>query len=159
MNTTNAIGLQQSESNTVATALNVLLANYQLHYQNLRALHWNIRGNNFFELHVKFEEFYNTAQLKIDELAERILTLGHVPLHTFTDYLAHAQIQEAKNIHDDIGSVKIVKSDYQTLLTLERAVLQAAAEAADEGTQDLITPFIAEQEKTIWMLNAWLNGR
>lgn len=159
MTTKNAIGLEKSELTDVATALNVLLANYQLHYQNLRGLHWNIRGANFFQLHVKFEEFYNDAQLKIDELAERILTLGHTPLHTFTDYLHHAKISEAKDVHEDVAAVKIVKAGYQTLLELERQLLALASEAGDEGTQDLITPFISEQEKTIWMLTAWLNGR
>lgn len=159
MTTKNTIGLDASGVSELIPALNNLLANYQLHYQNLRGLHWNIRGNNFFELHVKFEEFYNSAQLKIDQIAERILTLGYTPLHTFTDYLADANIEEAKNMHDGVGAVKIVVAGYQVLLQLEREILFVTAENGDDGTQDLITSYVAEQEKTIWMLNAWLNGR
>jgi starvation-inducible DNA-binding protein len=159
MTTKNAIGLQKSDVTDTVTLLNQLLANYQLHYQNLRALHWNIRGQNFFELHAKFEEFYNDSQIKIDEIAERILTLGGTPLHTFSDYRDAAIIPEAKNIHDDMTAVKTVKTGLQTLLQLERKLIQVAGEADDEGTVDLLTPFVSEQEKTIWMLNAWLNGK
>jgi starvation-inducible DNA-binding protein len=57
-----------------------------LYYQNLRGIHWNIKGRAFFDLHVKFEELYNDANMKVDEIAERILTLGETPLHTFDDY-------------------------------------------------------------------------
>jgi starvation-inducible DNA-binding protein len=157
MNT--SIGLKKGDVSDTIQLLNKLLANYQLHYQNLRALHWNIRGKNFFELHVKFEEFYSDAQIKIDEIAERILTLGGTPLHTFTDYSEAAEILEAKNIHDDVLSVQTVKIGLQTLLRLEREVIAIASEHEDEGTVDLLTPFISEQEKTIWMLNAWLNEK
>ncbi len=79
----NAIGLNEEYAQKLADKLNVLLANYQLFYINVRGFHWNITGSNFFELHIKFEELYNDALLKIDEVAERILTLGHTPLHTF----------------------------------------------------------------------------
>jgi starvation-inducible DNA-binding protein len=71
----------------IASELNVLLANYQIYYQNLRGFHWNIQGRDFFELHVKFEELYNDGAIKIDEVAERILTIEATPLHSFTDYL------------------------------------------------------------------------
>ncbi|MCH8554486.1 MAG: DNA starvation/stationary phase protection protein [Schleiferiaceae bacterium] len=159
MSQTNPIGFEKKEVTHVIEKLNTLLANYQLYYQNLRALHWNIKGDNFFELHAKFEEFYNDSQLKIDEIAERILTLGATPLHTFSDYLAAAKINEGKDISNDILAVKLVKESLQTLLALERDVIAEAGKVDDEGTIDLMTPFVSEQEKTIWMLNAWLNGR
>ena len=73
---TTQIGLDSKQSEVLAAELNVLLANYQLYYQNTRGLHWNIKGKHFFELHVKFEEIYTDAQLKIDLIAERVLTLG-----------------------------------------------------------------------------------
>ena len=85
MNTT-IIGLDKEMTKNLTSGLNRLLANFQLYYQNLRGLHWNIKGKSFFELHVKFEEFYTDSQEKIDFIAERILTLGGTPLHTFTDY-------------------------------------------------------------------------
>ena len=63
---------------------------------NTRGFHWNITGEKFFELHAKFEELYNDLLTKVDEVAERILTLGYTPLHTFTDYISIAAIQIQK---------------------------------------------------------------
>ena len=74
---TNAIGLDPNKAKQLSEKLNVLLADYSLFYQNTRGFHWNIKGEKFFELHVKFEKLYNDLLLKIDEVAERILTLGH----------------------------------------------------------------------------------
>jgi len=70
----NIIGLDAIKAKKLADLLNVLLANYQLFYINSRGFHWNIKGEKFFELHLKFEELYTDTQLKIDEIAERILT-------------------------------------------------------------------------------------
>jgi starvation-inducible DNA-binding protein len=134
--------------------LNKILATYQLFYQNLRGVHWNIKGKNFFALHVKFEELYTDAQLKIDEIAERILTLGNQPLHSFSDYLKTSEIKESKNISEDKEAVKMIVSNLGSLLKLEKQALQYAEN--DESTQDLLTQFIAYQEKTLWMFKAWL---
>jgi starvation-inducible DNA-binding protein len=117
---TNRIGLNEKKSNKLAEELNVLLANYQLYYQNLRGFHWNIKGPAFFELHLKFEELYNDAVLKIDEIAERILTLGATPLHTFTDYLKRSSVKEAANVSDGEGTVTTTLSNLKTLLEIER---------------------------------------
>jgi starvation-inducible DNA-binding protein len=78
----NLIGIDKEKATELSQKLNQLLADYQLFYQNLRGLHWNIKGKEFFELHLKFEEYYNDAVVKVDEIAERILTLGGEPLHT-----------------------------------------------------------------------------
>lgn len=85
----NAIGLPKKETEILVVDLNKLISNFQIYYQNLRGLHWNIRGRRFFDLHLKFEELYNDSQLKIDLIAERILTLGGTPLHTFEDYISN----------------------------------------------------------------------
>lgn len=74
---TSQIGLDQAKSKKLAGKLDLLLANFQLMYINTRGFHWNIKGEKFFELHLKFEELYTDLQIKIDEVAERILTLGH----------------------------------------------------------------------------------
>ena len=73
------IGLDTVQSQALAAELNKLLASYQILYMNVRGFHWNIRGNQFFELHLKFEEIYNDLLLKVDALAERILTLMGYP--------------------------------------------------------------------------------
>jgi starvation-inducible DNA-binding protein len=153
---TTIIGLDENQTQSLTINLNNLLANFQIYYQNLRGLHWNIKGKSFFELHVKFEEFYTDSQEKIDMIAERILTLGGAPLHTFEDYSALAKVPVGKNISNDVEGVTLVVNSLSELLKIERSILEAAAEANDEGTNSMMSDFIAEQEKTIWMLNAWL---
>ena len=145
-----------NNSRPVVELLNELLANYQVYYQRLRHCHWHIRGEHFFTLHIKFEEMYTDAQLKIDEIAERILTLGQRPLSTFSAYLKASQLQESPQLLDDRAMVEAVLADSQVLLDLERAANRAAAEAEDEGTSDMLTSFIREKEKNNWMLASYL---
>lgn len=123
---TNTLGLPINETKELVNDLNVLLANFQVYYQNLRGLHWNIRGKRFFDLHVKFEELYNDSQLKIDEIAERVLTLGGVPLHTFADYINANKLEIGKNISNDEKAVQLVISSLANLLQLERKILDAS---------------------------------
>lgn len=151
------IGLEKNQTESLVVSLNELLANFQVYYQNLRGLHWNIKGKSFFELHVKFEEFYTDSQEKIDLIAERILTLGGVPLHTFNDYSEMAKVPVGKNISNDVNAVSLVVNSLAELLKIERSILNESDEANDEGTNSMMSDFIAEQEKTIWMLNAWLS--
>ena len=151
------LGLDRFKTESLVINLNDLLANFQVYYQNLRGLHWNIKGKSFFELHVKFEEFYTDSQEKIDMIAERILTLGGVPIHTFEEYSALSKVVVGKNISKDVDSVKLVVNSLAELLKIERIILNESDDANDEGTNSMMSDFIAEQEKTIWMLNAWLN--
>lgn len=154
--TTNQIGLNTKQSNDLAQELNVLLANYQMFYQNLRGFHWNIQGPSFFELHIKFEELYNDAVMKVDEIAERVLTLGETPYHTFTAYLEHSTIKEAANVEDGEGTVSTTLANLKTLLEMERKILDLSGEAGDEGTNSQMSDYISQQEKTVWMLTAYL---
>jgi len=154
---TNRIGLDAVKAKKLAELLNVLLANYQLFYINSRGFHWNIKGEKFFELHVKFEELYTDTQLKIDEIAERILTLGHTPNHTFTDFLKLSKIKEQKNITDGVKAVTSVLDSFSILLDIERNILSLSSEAEDEGTNALMSDYIRQQEKLVWMYSAYLN--
>lgn len=152
----NLIGIDKNKAIELSNNLNELLADYQLFYQNLRGMHWNIKGREFFELHVKFEEYYDDAVIKIDEIAERILTLEGEPLHSFTDYLKISKIAESKNITNGVEGVKIIISNFQVLILKERSILELAADASDEGTVSLMSDYISETEKTLWMLNSYL---
>lgn len=156
MSIKNLIGIDQEGAIELSAKLNDLLANYQLFYQNLRGLHWNIKGRAFFELHLKFEEYYDDAVIKIDEIAERVLTLGGEPLHTFTDYLQLSEIMEEKGVYEGIEGVEIIIRNFSILILKERNILEVAAEIGDEGTVSLMSDYIAETEKTLWMLNAYL---
>ncbi len=156
VNTLSRIGLDQAQSKILSEKLNALLANYQLFYMNARGFHWNIKGEKFFELHAKFEELYNDSLIKIDEIAERILTLGFTPLHTYTDYSAVSEIRGAKNVSDGVEAVKEILKGYEVLLPLERELLELSGESGDEGTNALMSDYIREQEKLVWMYSAFL---
>jgi len=153
---TKILGLQKDKVEELVVNLNELLANFQVYYQNLRGLHWNIRGKSFFELHVKFEELYTDSQEKVDLIAERILTLEGTPLHTFDAYLALASIPVGNNISKDTDAVQLVVKSLESLIEIERVILNKADVADDEGTNALMSDFIAVQEKTVWMMKAWL---
>jgi starvation-inducible DNA-binding protein len=152
----NSIGLPVNEAEVLAAELNILLANFQLHYQNLRGIHWNIRGKRFFDLHLKFEELYNDSQLKIDLIAERVLTLDGTPLHTFDDYIKYNKLEVGKNIQNDVKAIELILDSLIKLLKIERVILKKSNEIDDEGTTYMMSDFISEQEKTIWMMKAWL---
>jgi starvation-inducible DNA-binding protein len=153
----NRIGLDAAKAKVLGDKLNVLLSNLQVLYINSRGFHWNIKGDNFFELHLKFEELYTDLQLKIDEVAERILTLGHVPDHSYSDYLKHAKIQEVKNQGNGKEALKSVMESLSILLDEEREILQLSTEANDEGTNALMSDYIRQQEKLVWMFCAYLS--
>jgi starvation-inducible DNA-binding protein len=152
----NQIGLDADKAKKLSEKLNLLLANYQLFYINARGFHWNITGEKFFELHVKFEELYTDALVKVDEIAERVLTLGSTPLHTFSDYNKVAKIKEAKDVTEGKQAVKKVLDGFSTLLEIEREILDLSSDANDEGTNALMSDYIREQEKSVWMYSAYL---
>ena len=153
----NPIGLDKKKTEKLSAKLNALLADYMLFYQNTRGLHWNIKGEKFFELHLKFEELYTNLLLKVDEVAERILTLGATPLHTFEDYIKSSSLKSGKNISSPREAVKLILDSFQTLLIKQRALLDLSSEANDEGTNALMSDYIREQEKFVWMYSAYLN--
>jgi len=157
MDKLNNIGLEREESKQIAEKLNELLANYHIYYQNLRGFHWNIKGVHFFQLHAKFEELYNNALVQIDALAERILTIGQQPLHTFSDYVRVSTIKEQTNVSDDKSTVSATHENLTVLLNIEREILAMASESGDEGTVALMSEDINENEKTLWMLKAFLS--
>lgn len=154
--TLNSIGLNQKETQQIASDLNKLLASFQVYYQNLRGIHWNIKGKRFFELHPKFEELYNDANIKVDEIAERVLTLGATPLHTFSEYIETSKVPVGKNVSQDEDAVRLIVDSLTELLKIERVILEKTDEINDEGTNSMMSDFITEQEKTIWMMKAWL---
>ncbi|GAA3621614.1 Dps family protein [Flavivirga jejuensis] len=155
--TLNSLGLDSKKTKDLADDLNHLLANFQIYYQNLRGIHWNIRGKRFFDLHVKFEELYTDANMKVDLIAERILTLGETPFHTFEEYVENAKVPVGKNISQDDKAVRLIVNSLTELLKIERLILDKSGNTNDEGTNSMMSDFITEQEKTVWMMKAWLN--
>jgi len=157
MTTKNNIGIEKESAKILAEKLNELLSNYSIFYQNARGYHWNIKGEKFFELHIKFEELYNSLLLKIDEVAERILTLGYSPEHKYSKYQQLSKIAESDKESDGVKAVDKIVQSFAIIISLQRELLQISGEAEDEGTNALMSDYIREQEKLVWMYSAFLN--
>lgn len=156
MKTLNIIGLQADQAQNTVNALQQLLADFQVYYTNLRGLHWNIQGPAFFTLHAQFEKMYDDVSEKADEIAERILMLGGKPENRFSGYLQQASVKEVNDIHSVEGAIAHILDTLRILIAQERQILSAASEAGDEATAALMSDYLSEQEKTVWMLTASL---
>lgn len=155
MKTLDYLHLDEKSVAKIVSNLQELLADYQVFYTNLRGFHWNIKGKVFFELHSKFEELYNDAAIKIDEIAERILTLGDEPQNRFSEYLKLSKIAEVGGVTCSEQAVKHILEGYGMLISKEREILSLASDAADESTVSQMSDYIKEQEKLVWMLVAY----
>lgn len=149
--------IKMEKVNTVTVeSLNQLLINYQVHYQNLRLFHWNVKGPFFFVLHDKFEELYREAAEKIDEIAERILALEGTPKGSLKNIVSNADIESHAEEVEANDMVKAIIVGNQKLISNLEEVLSAASESKDEGTIDLFTSYIQELEKQNWMFKSYL---
>ncbi|GAK35502.1 MAG: Dps family protein [Bacteroides graminisolvens] len=155
MKTLSYTKLNEKEVNNVIASLQQLLADFQVYYTNLRGFHWNIKGHAFFILHSKFEEIYNDAAEKIDEIAERILMLGGTPYNKFSDYLKIAKVKEVDGVYTADASLHVVLETLSHLISEERKILSLASNVKDEVTVALMSDYLKEQEKMVWMLTAY----
>lgn len=158
MKTLNFIHLDSIAAGRLVDSLQQLLADYQVFYTNLRGFHWNIKGNQFFVLHKQYEEIYNNVSEKADELAERILMLGGEPVNKFSEYLKVAKVKEVSGVSSASESLKNVLDTYSYFIGEERKLLALASELADEATVALMSDYLKEQEKLVWMLVAYASG-
>ena len=143
-------------SNSLITELNQLLSNFHVYYQNTRGAHWNIKGPRFFELHAKFEELYTEALTNIDDIAERILTIGGSPDHTLETYLEKSVIKSVKNESNEESLVKMIVENLSALISQENKLKEQAVKDGDSETEDMMIGLVNVQEKTKWMFNSWL---
>ena len=155
MKTLDYLNLDEKKVSNVLPALQQLLADFQIYYANFRGFHWNIKGHGFFILHSKFEELYEDTARKVDELAERLLMLGGTPENRFSRYLEVARLKEVAEVACGSEAVDYVLGALRLFFTDERKLLDLAAEAHDDVTADLMTGYLREQEKLVWMLVAF----
>ena len=149
------MNLNEAKVANVVSALNQLLADFQVHYTNLRGMHWDIKGHGFFVLHEKFESMYDDTAEKVDEIAERLLMLGSTPENKFSEYLKVAKVKEVSGISCGSDAVDHILDTYKHLISEERKVIELAEAANDVVTADLLTGYLKEQEKMVWMLVAF----
>ena len=155
MKTLDYLNLDNKNVENVVVALQNLLADFQVYYTNLRGFHWEIKGRGFFVLHEKFESMYDDAAAKVDEIAERILTLGGTPENKYSGYLKVARITEVSGVSSSKEAVDNVLNTYKHFIAEERKLIGLAEEANDVVTADMLTGYLKEQEKMVWMLVAF----
>ena len=143
-------------SKKIAGQLNVLLADSTVFYQKLRHYHWNVQGPKFFELHAKFEEIYEKWAPFIDQIAERIIALDTVPLHTLKDMLAKATLKEDPELRDGREMVERTIADLNRLRETMNKIIEAAEKVGDRTTANLLEGLGDAVEGDLWMLKAWL---
>jgi starvation-inducible DNA-binding protein len=151
-----SIGLDIEKSKELAKKLNVLLASYSIFYQNVRGYHWNLKGGNFFELHLKFEELYNMLSTKIDDIAERIVTIGYAANHNFSDYKLESKVLERIHVSNGIKASQDILNSLNIIISLQREIAHFSNEMKDDGTCVLMRDNIKVQEKLVWMYAAFL---
>lgn len=146
----------KNSNSKVVNQLNQVLSDLQVVYQNLRTMHWLVKGANFYQLHNLYEELYNEIAETVDEVAERILMLGEVPLHTYSDYLKTAKVNVVSEVPAGLESLKTIVANQEHLLASYRGIVSEAANNSDEGTVALMSELIASTEKKLWMLKTTL---
>lgn len=155
MKTFRKLGFSSVETNDVVKSLNLLLANYQVHYQKLRDFHWNVTGPDFFDLHEQFEVEYNAVKANIDDIAERIRVFGKTPISTMKEYLETSTIQEAERGVGADQMVAQILNDFETLMEFMIEAIEASNKIGDTSTTDMITKMMKRMEKRHWMLTAF----
>ena len=151
------IGLEKEGREEVAKVLNKYLANLHVLYTKLHNYHWNVEGKNFFQIHGKLEEIYDGTAVEIDEVAERILTIGVRPAASMKEYLELATLEEAESVGIQGKSIiEVLLADFTALIKDLREGIEIAGKHGDEVSVDLMIGALENYEKTSWMLRAFL---
>lgn len=136
--------------------LNKQVSTWSVLYAKLHNYHWYVKGNQFFTLHAKFEELYNESTLHMDEIAERVLTLGGEPTATLKQHLAESVVEEAKGTEKANEMVKTLVEDFDKTMKSLKKGMDLAAKDSDDMTEDMLNAVYQSVEKHQWMLNAFL---
>ena len=152
------IGIPDKETEEIVTLLNTLLADEYALYTKTRNAHWNVFGPNFYELHKFFETQYETLDIIIDDIAERVRSLGHYALGSLKDFLAVTHMDEEN--HDFNNPKQIIQTlvnDHETIIRIIRNdIAPISGKHKDLGTADFVTGIMKQHEKMAWMLRSFL---
>ena len=148
------IGIETADRNEIAQGLKRLLADSYTLYLMTHNFHWNVTGPQFRELHLLFEEQYTELATAVDEIAERIRTLGVIAPGTYKQFSELSSIEEVDDIPPAQAMITILRSAHEQVVRTCRAVLSTAQGADDESSAALISDRMRLHEKTAWMLRA-----
>ncbi|WP_426449771.1 Dps family protein [Paenibacillus sp. S-38] len=144
------------QDSELLSLLNQQIANWAVLHMKIHQHHWYVKGPNFFPLHVKFQELYEEASLTLDELAERLLSVGGQPVSTSKEIARAATIEEHEPLETAEEMVRSLRDDYKQLIDETGEAMELAEEEKDEGTHDMLLELKTKLEKHVWMLNAHL---
>ncbi len=150
------IGISEADRQAIAEGLSRLLADSYTLYLKTHNYHWNVEGPMFTTLHLMFEEHYNELALAVDEIAERIRTLGEPAPATYREFSALSSIEEDTDRPDATEMIRRLVSGHETVVRTARSVFPAVEAANDEPSADLLTQRMQVHEKTAWMLRSLL---
>ncbi|MCX2745266.1 DNA starvation/stationary phase protection protein [Mangrovivirga sp. M17] len=149
------LGYDSNDADEMVKAMNSALANYHVYYQKLRNYHWNVTGEDFFDLHEKFEELYNQAIIDIDDIAERIRVYGKKPMSLLKDYL---EVSEIKETGTDLSSDEMLADilhDMEIMLGYFVDAVNESIEIGDLAGERMFNEMIKFFEKKHWMLTSF----
>jgi starvation-inducible DNA-binding protein len=146
----------KEKNNLVTETLDKQVANFSVLYMKLHHYHWYVKGESFFTLHLKFEEWYKEIASHFDTIAERMLSLGAAPTATLKEQLRLASINEATGDEDTQEMVKTLADDFDTLCSELTEGITVAEDKDDQPTADLFIAIRTSLEKHRWMLKAYL---
>ena len=150
------IGISEVSREEIAHGLKKLLADSYTLYLQTHNFHWNVTGPQFRELHLMFEEHYTELALAVDEIAERIRTLGFAAPATYRAFAELSSVKEVDGVPEATEMVNILMQAHETVVRTSREVLKIAQEVDDESSASLIGDRMRVHEKTAWMLRATL---
>lgn len=150
------IGISESDRNAVAEGLKRLLADTYTLYLQTHNFHWNVSGPQFRTLHLMFEEHYTELATAVDDIAERIRTLGVVAPGTYKAFADLSSITEVEGVPEATEMVRLLCHGHEQVVKTSRDALKQAQEAEDESSIALISDRMRIHEKTAWMLRATL---
>ncbi|AIQ46171.1 general stress protein [Paenibacillus sp. FSL R7-0273] len=158
MGLTMAKAANKVDTTSLEQVLNRQVANLNILYVKLHNYHWYVKGEQFFSLHEKFEELYDDVTLKMDEVAERLLSIKGSPAATLKEYLEIGTIQEATGKEDTRGMVQTLIEDFATVAEELTEGIELAEEISDQPTADLFIRIRTDLEKNQWMLRSFLGA-
>ncbi|MEH7011262.1 Dps family protein [Neobacillus niacini] len=148
----------QSKKQSLTEALNRQVANFSVLHMKLHHYHWYVKGENFFTLHLKFEELYKEAALHLDTIAERMLSQRALPVATLTEALDLSTVKEATGDKDAQQMIQTLADDFEMICTELSEGITLAEENDDEPTSDMLVHIRTSLEKHRWMFEAYLGG-
>lgn len=150
------IGIDNAAREQIANGVSKVLADSYTLYLMTHNFHWNVTGPHFRDLHLLFEEQYTELATAVDEIAERIRTLGYPAPGTYKQYAALSSVQEIDGIPAAFEMVRHLAEANETVVRSCRNVITAAQEASDESTAALLGDRMRLHEKNAWLLRSLL---